>query len=281
MAYAQAGNPTNPTVLLLHGFPTSSKQFRNLIPLLADRYHVLAPDLPTFGNTTILSEYHATFALLAKATGEFLDALKITEFAMYVFDYGAPTGFRLAMERSDLKIRAIITQNGSAYEASLGAFWDPIKVLWGTKADTPEFRAAVDKLAYLVGLESTKWQYEEGTPSDRLHRIDPSVTYKLDYYQNLFGEQNINNQVELLYDYRNNVNLYPQFQNWIEESRVPVLAVWGKGDQIFIPQGARAYEKDVRGEFQLELLDGGHFLLETHIEEVASSINGFFQKIGF
>lgn len=280
LSYARAGNPSNPTILLLHGFPTSSNQYRNLIPLLAEKYYILAPDLPGYGHTVTPSGYSPTFASLATTIGEFLDKLEITELAIYIFDYGAPTGFRLAVERSDLSIKALISQNGNAYEAGLGSFWEPVKDLWATEYGTSAFDTALAPIAHLVSLATTKWQYINGVPANRLDRIDPN-TYHLDHSLNLLGNENVTRQVALLYDYRNNVPLYPVFQKYLRDSKVPVLAVWGKNDEIFVPAGAEAFEKDVRGAFRLELFDGGHFLLETHGFEVAALIKEFLASINF
>lgn len=277
LAYAQAGNPKSPTLILLHGFPTSSNQYRRLIPRLSDKYHVLAPDLPGFGSTVVYGDESSnlTFELLADALEGFVDALGVKTFAVYIFDYGAPTAFRFALRRPGT-ITAVISQNGNAYDEGLGQFWDPVKALWATQKGTPAFDAALAPLAPLLSLEATKGQYTQGTPADRLDRIDPA-TYTLDYYQNLAGHADT--QVSLFYDYRNNVTLYPQFQSWLRDSRVPVLAVWGKGDEIFVPAGAEAFKRDTEAE--VHLLDGGHFLLETHVDEVASLIRSFLERIKF
>ncbi|WOO86237.1 putative hydrolase [Vanrija pseudolonga] len=278
LAYAEAGDRTAPTLILLHGFPTSSNQYRHLIPCLSDKYHVLAPDLPGFGSTVVHGDSsNLTFSDLADALEGFVDALGVKTFAVYIFDYGAPTALRFALRRPGA-ITALISQNGNAYTEGLGDFWAPVKALWATERGTPAFDAALAPLAGVLTLEATKAQYTgHGTPADRLDRIDPA-TYTLDYYQNLAGHADT--QVSLFYDYRNNVGLYPQFQAWLRDSRVPVLAVWGAGDEIFVPAGAEAFKRDA-ADAEVHLLDGGHFLLETHVDEVAALIRAFLERIKF
>ena len=278
VAYAEAGDASHPTLLLLHGFPTSSHQFRNLIPLLSDQYHVLAPDLPGFGHTTYPPTIQPSFKGYAFVLGWFLDALKVTEFGVYIFDYGAPSAFRLALERPNA-VKAIISQNGNAYVEGLTPFWDPIKALWATQQGTPEFDAALEPLKGVVSLETTKFQYTHGVPADRLDRIDPT-TYTLDHLLNLSTPEKAAVQVGILYDYQHNVALYPDFQKWLRASKVPVLAVWGKNDPFFGPDGAEAYKRDVP-DAEVHLLDGGHFLLETHLDEVAAYIKAFLERIKF
>ena len=269
--YRAAGSPHNPTILLLHGFPSSSNQFRNLIPILAASYYVLAPDLPGYGFTTVPNGYKHTFANLATTTLGFLDALNIKEFAVYIFDYGAPTGFRIALERPHA-VKAIISQNGNAYNEGFGhPFWDPIMKLWDTGAE--EDRQTLKDVA--LTLEFTKGQYTIGTPADRLDKIDPT-TWTADYYENEMTPEDKDVQVDLFYDYRTNVDLYPKFQEYFRKSQVPTLAVWGKNDIIFIPPGAEAFKRDLK-DVEVKLLDGGHFLLETHLEEVAASILKFLK----
>ena len=272
--YARAGLGTAPTVLLLHGYPTSSSQYRDLIPLLADRYNVLAPDLPGFGHTTTPPNVPITFAYLASVIGEFLDALSIAQTAVYVFDYGAPTAFRLALDRPEL-FTALITQNGNAHKEGLGPFWDPLKAWWASGEQHGSHRSDFHKV---VGdIESTKHQYLDGVPEDRVSRIGPN-TYTFDYLMNLSPLDKREVQLDLFWDYQTNVALYPKFQRWVRESKIPVLAVWGKNDTIFVPAGAEAIGKEaVTGE--VELLDGGHFLLETHVEEVAQHMLSFLDGV--
>lgn len=269
--YRHAGSPSLPTVLLLHGFPSSSHMFRNLIPLLSAKYHVVAPDLPGFGFTTVPAErnYTYTFANFATTVGAFLDALRITRFAVYIFDYGAPTGLRLALQRPEA-VAAIISQNGNAYLDGLGRdFWAPVQKLWASgnaRADRDALRPALE-----LGL--TKWQYTNGNP--KAAEVQPEA-WTLD--QALMDrEGNKDVQLDVFYDYRTNVELYPAFQEYFRESGVPVLAAWGKNDDIFVSPGAEAFGRDVE-KFELRWLDSGHFALETNEEQMATWIDGFLEK---
>ena len=272
--YVQAGDRTKPTLLLLHGYPSSSNQYRNLIPRLSDIAHIVAPDLPGFGLTTTAQDYQHTFANLAVTLGQLVDKLEIKTFSVYIFDYGAPTAFRLALERPQA-ITAIITQNGNAYEEGLGDWWAPLKGWWASGVDQGETRQAVRNAA--LNLQATKSQYVDGSPSDRLDRINPT-TYHSDYLYNLADPAKQEVQLDLFFNYATNLDLYPRFQAYLRESRVPVLAIWGKNDPIFIPPGAEAYKKDNKNA-EVVLLDGGHFLLETHVDEVAEKIRAFLAKI--
>lgn len=276
--YREAGSPTNPTILLLHGFPTSSNQFRNLIPPLSAKYHVVAPDLPGFGFTEIPSElnFKYTFANIATTIGSFLDVLNLSKFAVYVFDYGAPTGFRLALERPQA-ITAIISQNGNAYEEGLGDAWAPIRQLWAaTPASQEEGQIREMIRGAMLSLEMTRTQYVLGEPDT--DKIDDPATYHLDYALMCRpGNQEI--QLDLFKDYASNVALYPQFQEYLRKTQVPVLAVWGKNDIFFIPPGAEAYKRDVK-DAKVVLLDGGHFLVESHTQEVGSLMLEFLAEKG-
>ncbi|KAE9365193.1 alpha/beta-hydrolase [Stipitochalara longipes BDJ] len=270
--YRSAGSPSSPVILLLHGFPSSSHQYRNLIPLLASNYHVIAPDLPGFGFTVVPEnrQYKYTFASLAITVGAFVDALKISKFAIYIFDYGAPTGLRLALERPEA-ITAIISQNGNAYVEGLGAFWNPIKAYWasGSISDREVLRNTI------LTFEATKWQYENGAPSPG--SVSPE-TYYLDYtLMERPGNKDI--QLDLFRDYGTNLPLYPKFQEYFRNSNVPVLAVWGKNDEIFIPPGAEAFKKDVK-RLEVHLLDAPHFAIETNERAFAGLILDFLQKHG-
>ncbi|KAJ6462382.1 alpha/beta hydrolase fold protein [Mycena vitilis] len=264
-------NPTAPIVLLLHGYPTSSHQYRNLIPLLAKHYRVFAPDLPGFGFTTVPAErnYKYTFAALATTIGAFLDALSITSFAVYIFDYGAPVLLRLALERPDA-INAIVSQNGNAYTDGLGAAWAPIQKYWATGA--AEDRAVVKE--NVLSVAATKWQYTEGT-----HKPDTIApeSYTLDWAL-LQRPGNFDIQLDLFKDYENNVKLYPQFQEYFRKSQVPLLAVWGKNDAFFIPPGAEAYKRDLPNA-KVVLLDAGHFAGETETAEVAGLMLKFLKEV--
>ena len=274
--YRYAGNPNKPVILLLHGFPSSSFAFRNLIPLLAEKYHVIAPDLPGFGFTVVPASrgYKYTFANIATSTMAFLDALSVKEFAVYIFDYGAPTGLRIALERPHA-VKAIITQNGNAYEDGFGKdFWAPVNQFWESGNST-EWRQNITNGA--LTLEGFKGQYVDGNPNAA---SVPPETYHLDYALSTRpGFVDIN--LDILYDYQNNVPLYPKFQEFLR-SGVAVLAAWGKNDTIFVPAGAEAYKKDVSAEkFELHWIDSGHFALETNEGLMADLILKFLNKVKY
>jgi pimeloyl-ACP methyl ester carboxylesterase len=269
--YRSAGSPSSPVVLLLHGFPSSSHMFRNLIPLLSSKYHVVAPDLPGFGFTSVPASrnYSYTFSNLAKTTAAFLDALKIHKFAVYIFDYGAPVALRIALDRPKA-VTAIIAQNGNAYIEGLGKdFWAPIEAYW--KSDSKDDREKIRSAA--LNFDLTKWQYTNGSP----HPDDiPPETYYLDQaLMDRPGNQEI--QLDLFRDYQHNVTLYPRFQEWLSTSGVPVLAVWGKNDPIFIKEGAEAYRRDVK-DIEVHYVDAGHFALETNEAQFAELITEFLGK---
>ncbi|KAJ7609331.1 Alpha/Beta hydrolase protein [Mycena polygramma] len=269
--YRTAGNPAAPTILLLHGFPTSSHQYRNLIPLLAQHYRVVAPDLPGFGFTTVPTErnYKYTFAAFTTTIGAFLDALSITSFAAYIFDYGAPVLLRLALERPSA-IKAIVSQNGNAYTEGLGPAWAPVKKYWATGA--AEDRVAVAKS--LLTFDVTKWQYTHGARAP--DAIAPE-TYTLDWAL-LQRPGNFDIQLDLFKDYETNVTLYPQFQEYFRKSQVPLLAAWGKNDLFFVPPGAEAFKRDLP-EAEVVLLDAGHFAGETETAEIAGLMLKFLKSV--
>ncbi|KAF7507519.1 hypothetical protein GJ744_010310 [Endocarpon pusillum] len=261
-----------PTILLLHGFPTSSSQFSRLIPLLTDQgYHVLAPDLPGFGFTSVSPNYTYTFANLAATISSFLAAKNISEVAAtYIFDYGAPVAFRL-FTKHNLKTKAIISQNGNAYDQGLGAFWDPIRTFWTNNSASirEELRPA------LLTYDPTKWQYTNGESPDRVDKINAAATYERDY--NLLlrpGNQDI--QLDLFYDYRTNVELYPEWQAWLSRQKLPLLAIWGKNDEIFVSPGAEAFKQDLP-DAVVKFVDGGHFSSITWAEEIAAEIVKFLK----
>ncbi|KAG0046706.1 hypothetical protein BGZ83_008111 [Gryganskiella cystojenkinii] len=267
--YREAGSPTKPTILLLHGFPTSSHQYRNLIPILATKYHVLAPDLPGFGFTTLPNDYIYTFDNLAKTISTWLKELpnKPSKYAIYIFDYGAPTGLRLALENPSA-ITAIISQNGNAYTDGLGAAWAPIQQYWSTGAEKD--RASIQGL---LSFTTTKWQYTDGV-------TDPSIiqpeAYTLD--QALLDRPGNNDiQLDLFYDYRHNVEMYPEFQEYFRKSQVPLLAVWGRNDKFFVPAGAEAFKKDLP-KAQVHLVEAGHFALESNLGEISKLMLDFLEK---
>ena len=275
ISYISAGSPSLPTLLLLHGFPSSSSQFRNLIPLLSQSYHVLAPDLPGFGLTTYPSDYVFTFDNLALTISAFLTALTTKSYAMYIFDYGAPVGLRLA-HASPSSIKAIVTQNGNAYNEGFGhPFWDPIEALW---AD-PSPRNYEALRTGILTLDTTIYQYQAGVPSADLPLINPAA-YTYDYLVNIQTPADQDRQLALFYDYRTNVAKYPDFHAYFRESQVPLLAVWGKGDPAFVPAGAEAFKKDLP-KAEVKFVDAGHFALETKVGEIAETMLRFLEKIGY
>jgi pimeloyl-ACP methyl ester carboxylesterase len=263
--YREAGPKDAPVVLLLHGYPTSSHMFRELIPRLATRYHVIAPDMPAFGFTAVPKErnYHYSFENLAKTMNAFVEALGLTRYALYVFDYGAPVGFRLAVAHPE-RVTAIISQNGNAYEEGLGDAWAPIRRYW---EDPSTENREVIRNAVLT-LEGTCSQYTVGVPNPE--SIAPE-SYTLDQAL-LERKGNIGIQLDLFLDYATNVALYPTFQKYFREHKPPLLAIWGKNDAFFIPPGAEAYRRDIPNA-TVEFLDTGHFALETHPDEIAAAMH--------
>jgi len=270
--YREAGDPNAPVVLLLHGFPASSFMFRELMPRLADEYRVIAPDLPGFGFTEVPAErkYAYSFDQLAKTIDAFTEAIKIKRYAIYVFDYGAPTGFRLAAVHPE-RITAIISQNGNAYEEGLGDAWAPIRKYWASP--TPENRATIAKA--ILNLEGTRWQYTLGVKDP--DSVAPE-SYTLDTAL-LERPGNKDIQLDLFLDYASNVKLYPKFQEYFRKSKPPLLAIWGKNDPFFIPPGAEAFRKDIPGA-QVQFLDTGHFAIETNVSEIAAAMKEFFNANG-
>jgi pimeloyl-ACP methyl ester carboxylesterase len=267
--YREAGPAHAPIVLLLHGFPASSFQYRELIPRLADRYRVIAPDLPGFGFTEVpeARAYTYTFDALAKTILAFTDALSLKRYALYVFDYGAPTGFRLAMAHPE-RITAMISQNGNAYEEGLGDAWAPIRQYWSKP--TAENREMLRQALSPEGLCS---QYLDGVP--HREQVAPEG-YTLDAAM-IARPGNMDIQLDLFLDYANNVKLYPAFQEYFRRSKPPLLAIWGKNDPFFIPPGAEAFLRD-NPNATVQLLDTGHFALETHVEEIATSMRHLLAK---
>ncbi len=267
--YREAGSKTAPTILLLHGFPTSSHMFRNLIPALSDRYHVVAPDLPGFGfsDAPDRQQFPYTFERLAQTIDGFTRTLGLNRYAIYVFDYGAPVGFRLALAHPE-RITAIISQNGNAYEEGLSQGWNPIQKYW--KEPTPENRAA---LRGFLTPEATKSQYLHGVKDETL--VAPEA-YQLDSAL-LARPGNDEVQLDLFLDYASNVALYPRFQEYFRAKQPPLLAVWGKSDPFFLPAGAEAFKRD-NPNAEVRFFDTGHFALETHAEEIASAIRDFLGR---
>jgi pimeloyl-ACP methyl ester carboxylesterase len=268
--YREAGAPDAPIILLLHGFPTSSFQFRELIPRLADRYRVIAPDLPGFGFTEVPEPRHYKYSFdgLAETILAFTDGLGLVRYTLYVFDYGAPTGFRLAMARPD-RVTAIVSQNGNAYEEGLGDAWAPIRRYWSEPS--LENREAIRKGLNLAGLQR---EYSSGISNPDL--IAPEG-YTLDAAL-MARPGNTDIQLDLFLDYANNVKLYPAFHEYFRKSRLPLLAIWGRHDPYFVPAGAEAFRQD-NPNAVVQLLDTGHFALETHVEEVALAMKQFLAKV--
>ncbi|MFD4601251.1 alpha/beta fold hydrolase [Streptomyces sp. NPDC058464] len=267
--YRESGPSDAPKLLLLHGFPSAGHMFRDLIPHLADRFHVVAPDLPGFGQSDMpdRDSFGYTFEALTDVVEGFTDAVGFDRYALYVFDYGAPTGFRLALRRPE-RITAIVTQNGNAYEEGLSDGWNPIRAYW--KEPTQAHR---DALRTMVQPETTVWQYTHGV-------ADPSSVspdgYTLDnHYLARPGAHEI--QLDLFLDYASNVDLYPAFQEYFRSHRPPLLAVWGRNDPFFLPAGAEAFRRDIPGA-DVRLLDTGHFALETHAGEIADAMRGFLSN---
>ena len=270
--YRAAGDTTAPVVLLLHGFPASSFMFRELIPRLADHYRVIAPDLPGFGFTEVPAERKYTYSFdgLAVTIEAFTQALKINRYALYVFDYGAPTGFRLAMAHPD-RVTAIVSQNGNAYEEGLGDAWGPIRKYWA--APTADNREVIRK--NILTLEGTRWQYTQGVANP--DGVAPE-SYTLDTAL-LERPGNKDIQLDLFLDYATNVKLYPKFQEYFRKSKPPLLAIWGKKDPFFIPAGAEAFRKDLPNA-TVQFLDTGHFAIETHVSEIAAAMKEFLDANG-
>jgi pimeloyl-ACP methyl ester carboxylesterase len=268
--YRAAGDANAPVVLLLHGFPTSSFMFRELIPRLAGDYRLIAPDLPGFGFTEVPTggSYVYSFDRMALTIEAFTQAININRYAIYVFDYGAPTGFRLAMAHPE-RVTAIVSQNGNAYEEGLGEAWGSMRKYWSSP--TAENRDILRKTILTDG--GTRWQYTDGVPNPE---SVPPESYTLDTA--LFerpGNKEI--QLDLFLDYASNVKLYPKFQEYFRKSKPPLLAIWGKNDPFFIPAGAEAFRKDIPGA-KVQFLDTGHFALETHVIEIAAAMKSFLAR---
>ena len=270
--YRAAGDRDAPVVLLLHGFPASSFMFRELIPHLADQYRVIAPDLPGFGFTEVPAgrKYVYSFASLASTIDAFTEALNIKRYAIYVFDYGAPIGFRLAMAHPE-RVNAIVSQNGNAYEEGLGDAWAPIRKYWASP--TEENREVLRQ--NILSLEGIRWQYTYGVSNTE---SVPPESYTLDAAL-LERPGNKEIQLDLFLDYASNVKLYPKFQEYFRKSKPPLLAIWGKKDPFFIPAGAEAFRKDLRNA-KVQFLDTGHFAIETHVVEIAAAMKAFLAANG-
>jgi pimeloyl-ACP methyl ester carboxylesterase len=264
--YREAGAADAPALLLLHGFPSSSHMFRDLIPLLADRFHIIAPDLPGFGQSDMPArgKFAYTFDHLADVIDRFTEVIGLDRFAMYVFDYGAPTGFRIAVKHPE-RISAIISQNGNAYEEGLSEGWTPIRAYWQEPS-----QANREALRAFLTPETTRWQYIHGVANETM--VSPDGLSLDNFYLARPGADDV--QLDLFGDYKSNVALYPVFQNYFRTHRPPFLAVWGKNDPFFLPPGAEAFRRDIPNAV-VRFFDTGHFALETHAKEIAAAIRDF------
>jgi pimeloyl-ACP methyl ester carboxylesterase len=269
--YREAGDPKTPAVLLLHGFPTSSHMFRNLIPELSGQYYVVAPDLPGFGfsDAPDHKSFAYTFDHLAEIIGKFTEQVGLKKFAVYIFDYGAPTGLRIALKHPE-RITALISQNGNAYEEGLSKDWAPVRAYW--ENPTQQNR---DVLRSLSTLETTRWQYHHGVTNPE-ERVAPEAII-LDQAL-LDRPQSAEIQLDLIGNYKSNVALYPKFQEYFRTHLPPTLAVWGKNDPFFLPAGAEAYRRD-NPSAKVVFYDTGHFALETHAAEIGAEIRAFLGAI--
>ena len=270
--YREAGSQSAPVLLLLHGFPTSSNMFRNLIPRLAPSFRVIAPDYPGFGMSSMPDHksFAYTFENLTNIVEGFVTALGLSKYSLYVMDYGAPIGYRLALRQPD-RVQALVVQNGNAYDEGLLKFWDPIKAYWASPT-----QANREALYFLVEQKATQWQYENGVADKTL--LDPTTWIVDQVGLDRAGNRDI--QMDLFLSYGSNVPLYPDFQAFFRKYQPPTLIVWGKNDFIFPPEGAAPYSRDLKS-VETHLLDTGHFALETHGEEIGSRIEGFLTKQKF
>jgi pimeloyl-ACP methyl ester carboxylesterase len=264
--YREAGAPDAPVLLLLHGFPSAGHMFRDLIPQLADRFHIVAPDLPGFGQSDMpaRSNFTYTFDNIAGVIDRFTEVIGLKRFAIYIFDYGAPTGLRIATKHPD-RITAIISQNGNAYEEGLSEGWNPIRAYW--QEPSPANRQA---LRAFLAPETTRWQYTHGVADEAA--VSPDGWSLDNFYLARPGADEI--QLDLFGDYKSNIALYPTFQNYFRTHKPPFLAVWGKNDPFFLPPGAEAFRRDIPGAI-VRFFDTGHFALETHAAEIAAAIGEF------
>jgi pimeloyl-ACP methyl ester carboxylesterase len=266
--YRESGAPNAPKLLLVHGFPSAGHMFRDLIPLLADRFHVIAPDLPGFGQSDMppRSQFKYTFDNIARIIDRFTEVVGFDRFALYVFDYGAPTGFRLATWHPE-RITAIVSQNGNAYEEGLSDGWNPIRAYWEDPST-----ANRNALRTFLAPETTRWQYTHGVPD--ASRVSPDGLSLDNFYLARPGADEA--QLDLFGDYKSNVSLYPAFQDYFRTHQPPFLAVWGKHDPFFLPAGANAFKRDIP-RADVRFFDTGHFALETHAEPIALAMREFLK----
>lgn len=267
--YREAGAPDAPKLLLLHGFPSAGHMFRDLIPLLADRFHLIAPDLPGFGQSDmpVRSQFKYTFDNIARVIDRFTEVVGFDRFAVYVFDYGAPTGFRLGLWHPE-RITAIISQNGNAYKEGLSDGWNPIRAYW----EDPS-AANRNALRTFLAPETTRWQYTHGVPDSA--SVSPDGSSLDNFYLSRPAADEV--QLDLFGDYKSNIELYPKFQDYFRTHKPPFLAVWGKHDPFFLPAGANAFKRDIP-QADVRFFDTGHFALETHAEPIALAIREFLSR---
>lgn len=267
--YREAGDRSKPTILLLHGFPTSSHMFRNLIPQLSDKYHIIAPDYPGFGQSSMpaVTDFEYSFDNLAEVVEKFTERVGLSKYTLYVQDYGAPIGYRLAVRHPE-RVQALIVQNGNAYEEGLREFWVPFKAYWKDRS-----QANADALRQFLTVEATKWQWTHGTRDQK--NIDPNIWTLDQALLDRPGNQEI--QLQLFFSYGSNPPLYPQWQAYFRQYQPPTLIVWGKNDHIFPAEGAEPYKRDLR-EIEFHLLDTGHFALEEDGDLIAGYIRRFLAK---
>jgi pimeloyl-ACP methyl ester carboxylesterase len=267
--YREAGKKSSPTLLLLHGFPSSSHMFRNLVPLLAPHYHVVAPDFPGFGRTDLpdRKEFAYTFANLAEVIGKFTEVIGLAKFSIYIFDYGSPVGLRLALKHPE-RIQAVISQNGNAYVEGLSDGWNPIRAYWQEPS-----QANRDALRSMLTPQTTEFQYVHGVADKSL--VSPDGRSLDDFYLARPGAHEA--QLDLFLDYAKNVELYPEFQKFFRTTRPPLLAVWGRNDPFFLPAGAEAFQRDIPNA-EIRFFETGHFALETHCDEIAADILKFLKQ---
>jgi pimeloyl-ACP methyl ester carboxylesterase len=269
--YREAGNRKLPSILLLHGFPSSSHMFRDLIPILAEHYHVLAPDFPGFGQTELPDhkQFSYTFSNLANVIGKFIETTGLKKFSIYIFDYGAPVGLRVVLKDPD-RIQAIISQNGNAYVEGLSDGWNPIRAYWNDPSQKNR-----DALRSMLTPQTTEFQYLHGVAHKS--SVSPDGRSLDDFYLARPGAHEA--QLDLFLDYANNVEMYPEFQKYFRERKPPFLAVWGRNDPFFLPAGAEAFKRDIPNA-EVQFFDTGHFALETHCKEISAAILKFLKKTG-
>jgi pimeloyl-ACP methyl ester carboxylesterase len=273
IAYREAGDPSKPTILLLHGFPTSSHMYRELIPQLAENYHIIAPDYPGFGASAMpaLDDFEYSFANFANVVDQLLQQKGVKKYSMYLMDYGAPVGFRL-FAKYPKRVTGLVIQNGNAYDEGLQTFWDPIKAYWA--APTSENKQALR--AALLTIDATKWQWTHGIPEDKLELVSPDNWHHDQYLLDRPGNKEI--QLAMFLSYGTNVTEYPKWQALFRKHQPPTLIVWGKGDYIFPATGAHPYQRDLKN-VEKHIIDTGHFALETHLDFISKRIQSFMAAL--